>query len=321
MHSPAYLPNDRIDSIDLLSTVLGLAPQQLIGLSQSEQKYYRANSPKKKPDGTIRQTYRILSPLKEVQQNININIFHNVDFPFYLLGGIKDRRYPRDYVRSAALHAQSKIFLKEDIKNFFPSIGAFLVFDIWRSFFLFPIEICKLLTNLTTYKGFVPQGAPTSPYLANLVFWNKEPELEQNLSQGGFIYSRYFDDITISSKRTILAAEIHRITEKLYQMLFSLGFKPKRKKRRVMTARSKVQIHNLNVNSGKPTLSRVERMRIRAAVYECEVSASMDLEPQLYKKIYDSVRGRVANFQRLHPNQAEQYIERLELIKPGKINH
>jgi len=320
MDRPNYKPRYSIESIDILATVLGLAPQELTSLSSSAQNYYRPNRPKEKPDGRFRQTYKVLPPLDNVQQNIKKNIFYDVYFPSYLLGGIRDVENPRDYVKNASLHAQNKIFLKEDIYNFFPSIRAVLVFDIWKSFFCFPIELCKLLTNITTFKGFVPQGASTSQYLANLVFWEKEPELEHNLSHNGCVYSRYFDDITISSKEKILPAGLKQITEMVYQMLFSLRFRPKRKKRKVMTLRNRVHIHNLNINSGKPTLSRTERREIRNAVHECEVAASIDLDPQIYEKLYNSVRGRVAHLKRFHPSQAKQYIERLELIKPEKIN-
>jgi hypothetical protein len=101
-------------------------------------------------------------------------------------------------------------------------------------------------------------------------------------------------------------------------MFFSKGFRPKRKKRRVMTRRKPVQIHNLNVNSGKPTLSKEERSKIRKAVHDCEISDSMGMDPEAYEKQYNSVRGQVAHLQRFHPNQADQYINRLELIKPKK---
>lgn len=320
MDSPLYRPRVNITTVEGLAALLDLTPNNLASLSASARTYYHPNRPENKPDGTTRQTYRVSTPLSEVQHNIIKHIFYDVHFPDYLLGGIKDVDNPRDYVLNAARHAKSKIFMKEDIRNFFPSIRASLVFNIWRSFFVFPVELCTLLTNLTTYRGFVPQGASTSPYLANLVFWEKESELEHTLSQTGCMYTRYFDDITISSLRKILPPERQQITEMVYRMLFSLGFKPKRKKRRVMTRRNRVDIHNLNVNSGKPTLSQVERRKIRKAVYECEVAFSSRMNPEAYEKLYKSVRGQVAHLQRFHPNQAEQYIERLLLIRPKKDN-
>lgn len=320
MDSPIYKPKASIDSIGVLAAVLGLTPQELTTLSLSVNSYYRPNRPKEKEDRTIRQTYRVLPPLKEVQNNINKHIFYDVYFPAYLLGGIKDVENPRDYVRSASSHAESKIFIKEDIFNFFPSIRAALVYRIWRLFFAFPSELCKILTNLTTCKGFVPQGASTSTYLANLVFWETEPQLEHALSQNGCNYTRLVDDITISSKRKILPPVQQQITEMVYRMLFSLRFKPKRRKRRVMTLRQQVNIHNLNVNSGRPTISKVKRREIRQAVYECEIAFSQQLDSETYKNLYNSVRGQVAYLQRFHSNQAEQYIKRLNLIKPEKDN-
>lgn len=319
MDSPIYRPKVSINGIDDLAAILGITPQELLRLSFSAKSYYRPNRPELKPDGTTRQTYRVLTPLKEVQGNINKHIFYDVYFPAYLLGGIKDIENPRDYVRSASMHVGSKIFIKEDIFNFFPSIRAVLVYHIWHSFFSFPTELCKILTNLTTYNGFVPQGASTSTYLANLVFWETEPELEHTLSQNSCNYSRLVDDITISSTREILHPEQQHITEMIYRMLFRLRFKPKRRKRKVMTLKRRVNIHSLNLNSGKPTLSKLKRREIRKAVYECEKTFSAGLYPEVYEKLFDSVRGQVAHLQRFHPNQAEQYIKRLDLIRPEKI--
>jgi len=64
-------------------------------------------------------TYRVAQPLRDIQENIKNAIFYNVEFPFYLQGGIKDVRNPRDYVRNASLHAGNRVVVKEILQIFF----------------------------------------------------------------------------------------------------------------------------------------------------------------------------------------------------------
>jgi hypothetical protein len=319
MKKPVY-KNKPIENIDALAKSLGVESSELLEISYSAQKYYHPNKPEEKPDGSIRQTYRVSQPLQDLQEKIKNNIFYEVDYPVYLQGGIKDDQNRRNYIRNASLHLGNNIVIKEDIANFFPSIRATLVFKMWNRLFYFPKDVSKVLLDLTTYKGFVPQGAKTSTYIANLVFWDKEPELESTMSSNGLTYSRLVDDITLSAKRKLKKIEVQHVTEAVYQMLFSLGFKPKRRKRRVMTSGYKISIHNLNTNSGSTTLSALERKRIRSAVKHCEISATLGQDQKVYEKIYSIVSGRVALLAKLHPHQAKKYIERLELIKPSKIH-
>lgn len=193
-----------IRSIQTIASRLSMQPQQLIDLANSANKYYRPNKPKIKPNGGgIRQTYCVLGKLEVVQNRILERIFRNVIFPDYLQGGIKDILNPRDYIKNASMHVTKAVIIKEDIANFFPSIRETYVLKIWKYFFHFSDEVSQILTKLTTFNGFVPQGASTSPYIANLIFWDTEPQLEEALTAKGFTYSRLVDDITVSSSKQI----------------------------------------------------------------------------------------------------------------------
>ena len=99
-------------------------------------------------------------------------------------------------------------------------------------------------------------------------------------------------------------------------MLKSVDVKPNRSKREIHTIGRRMAVHNLNVNSGRPTLCKKERARIRAAVKQCEEMASIDRSSEEYKEIFQSVSGRVVVMERLHKNEAKKYRERLRAIKP-----
>ncbi len=198
MNPPQY-KNEPVGSIQSLAKMLQMPVDELLKLAEDADSYYMQNTPEIKPNGKVRITYRLKPRLQEIQQRINQEIFYAVDYPFYLQGSIKDKDYPRNYIHNASLHTGRKIVISEDITSFFPSITAYIVMRMWQHFFHFPKEVAEVLTNLTTYQGIVPQGAKTSSYIANLIFWDKEPQVESQLRQLGLRYSRFVDDVTVSS--------------------------------------------------------------------------------------------------------------------------
>lgn len=305
-----------VESIEELAKTLGIGVEFLLQVLLCPDKFYNPNKPKVKSDKTLRYTYRVLEPLKSIHESIKNTFFYVVEYPDYLQGGIRDIKNQRGYIQNASKHSKNKILIKEDIADFFPSIRATQVFELWKDFFGFPENIAKLLTDLTTYHGFVPQGAKTSSYIANLIFWKDEPALDSWLESKGLLYTRLVDDITVSTDKRLTKAEKQEITEAIYQMMFDNGFIPKRNKRRVMSSGTRMSIHNLNINSGTPTLSKKERSKIRSAVKECETLARSGTDSEEYEEKFVKVQGRVSVLERLHPSQAKKLNERLDLIKP-----
>ena len=312
--------NKPIGSLDSLARALNISVSKLLEVAENTEIFYIPNKPKIKP-GKIRQTYAVNEPLHSIQDNILEKIISGVEFPEFLQGSIRDLNFPRDYVRNASIHAGSEILLKEDISSFFSSTRMKLVYRMWKCFFDFPHEVAEVLTKLTTYKDFVPEGAPTSPAIANMVFWDCEPKLEYDLRQKGYIYTRYVDDITVSFESRLKKKEIQGITTKIYGMFIGAGLKPNRKKRDVQTKSGKMTVHKLNVNSGKPTLSRIERSKIRAAVKEFETLTQSATSWEEIEKSYNKVNGRVNLMKRLHPNEAQKYIEKIKAVKKRVMSH
>ena len=313
--------NKPIGSINSLARVLGLQASRLIEIAENVQNFYSPNKPEIKPNGKIRQTYSVKDPLHKIQRKIIDEIISGVDFPDYLQGSIKDPDNPRDYIQNASLHAGRKVILKEDISSFFPSIQEKLVLRVWKYFFKFPDDVAEILTKLTTYNGAIPEGSPTSSAIANLVFWDREPNLEYELRQKGYVYSRYVDDITVSFATRIEKKELQNITTKIYRMFINSGLKPNRKKRAVQTKNKRMRVHNLNVTSGKPTLPKSERAKIRAAVRELELISQSASSWGEIKDIYEQTNGRVNLMKRLHPDEAQKYVETIKTIeKDWKTN-
>ncbi len=315
MEVPIY-QNKPIASVESLSRCLSIPKAELLKLADKADQFY---FPKLilKPDGKHREIYRVGNPLKHVQKKILQRIFYDVDVPEYLQGGIHDRKSHRDYVVNARLHADKRILLREDISNFYPSINARYVKVMWQHLFHFPENVALILTKLTTFRDVVPQGASTSTYIGNLVFWDIGPQIEAELRQRDFYYSRYIDDITISADKHVSQSEMEIVTEKIYGMMANKEVKPKRKKRAVQASSGKMTVHKLNVNSGKATLTRQKWSQFRTAVRQVEQMAVDKLDTAEYESLYNHVWGRAAAMSRIQPHKAKPYIARLRPIKPN----
>lgn len=318
MKRPKY-HNQPIGSLDSLSKLLAIDLSDLTLLATESDNHFFPNSPKIKPDGRIRQTYRVSGTLAPLLKKVNRKIFENVYFPDYLQGSIKDLENPRSYIFNAVQHTNKTFIIHEDVSDFFPSIKANLIKQIWQYFFNFPEQVAHVLTQLTTYNGFVPQGAHTSSNLANLVFWDREPQVERFCRESGYIYTRYVDDIVVSSDWILSKKEQHEVTNQIYGMLFSKQIKPNRKKRQIYTSAQRMIVTGLNVNSFKPTLDKNERNNIRAAVYQCEQTPESERATPEYLKLYRSTMGRVRNYKQLHPRKGKVYLEKLKAVCPPQV--
>jgi len=100
-------------------------------------------------------------------------------------------------VTNARTHVGREVVLRMDIRDFFPSTGRKRVENYFRKIG-WNREASKLLTELTTWKGGLPQGAPTSPRLSNLVNYRMDARLEGLARSLNAAYSRYADDLTFS---------------------------------------------------------------------------------------------------------------------------
>jgi hypothetical protein len=96
-------------------------------------------------------------------------------------------------------HAGAEILVTADVQDFFPSTRDGRVEDWWRQ--RVDSDEARLLTLLTTDRGALPQGAPTSPALSNLVNVELDERLSLRASATGGRYTRYCDDLAFSWPR------------------------------------------------------------------------------------------------------------------------
>lgn len=293
---PFYKPAP-IRDLDTLAEVLEVTRVVLERLSSHASRMYRP-VPQRKKDGSLRMTYDAYPTLKRVQQHIKARLLGNVIYPLYLQGGIRDRENPRDYARNAGFHTGRACVINEDIADFFPSTTEAQVRDIWQHFFRFPAEVADYLTRLTTRDGELPQGAKTSSYLANLVFWRTEFEFVRHLESKGFAYSRLADDITVSSAKSLARGEKSTVMSLVYSFIKRNGYTPKYRKHAIFNRNERMLVNNLVVNA-RVALPLGERQGIRTLVHRTirtiqNEGAAATVATQAH------VKGKIGKVKRFH---------------------
>jgi RNA-directed DNA polymerase len=103
----------------------------------------------------------------------------------------------RSIVSNALAHRGQAVVLRLDIRDFFPSTSAKRVGRYFRRIG-WNRPATRLLLRWCAYDGGLPQGAPTSPRLSNLVNYRIDARLAAMASKLGAVYTRYADDLTIS---------------------------------------------------------------------------------------------------------------------------
>lgn len=313
MDRPSY-PYNPIRTVDSLCLALGIKGSRLRSIARQAERMYIGPKPKPKKNGGLRYVFDTRAPLKPLLKKINQIFFKRVKYPSYLTGSLSGC----DYVSNAAIHVGSRIVITEDIAKFFDSISSDAVYSVWHDFFNFSDDVAELLTVLTTKDGRVYQGTPTSSYLANLVFWRAEPFLVQRLHEKGFRYSRYVDDITVSSVAGCSDEDKAWVISQVYGMIGGAGFKAQRSKHSALSASGPIRIMGLIANDKKfPKIPAQERAAIRAQIYQLEECYRTGALEKTISSELNSVSGRIGRLTRLHPTEGRALKLRLDTIRHG----
>jgi len=295
-------PYKRISTLDSLGKALGIEVSLLEGVAQNLNFYYRKNRPK---DGRI--TYSVLEPLKMIQKKIKKKLLGKINYPPYLHGYIKSRSAKTN----AQAHINKKILINEDIEKFFDNCNSDLVFSIWVHVFKFSSEVADLLTHLTTFDNKLPQGTKTSPSLSNLAFWKHEQKLASKLTDSGLTYTRYADDITVSTSKILTSLEIEDIISQIFNLMRKNGFKPNRNKHKISRPSGKMLVNGQVVNSKRVTQKKGYSLKVRAEIHNFNKNWSV-LTDMKRKDVCETIKGKIGYISNYNPQQALKLIAQLE---------
>ena len=237
---------------------------------------------------------KALAPLSGIQNLIRSRLLAKVEAPHYLQGGLcSTPECPRGVLANARMHARSPIIVDEDVASFFDSIHSRMVFKMWKEVFRCANRVAELLTRLTTYAGALPKGASTSSHIANFVLFDVEPELEADLARQGCRYSRFVDDLTISSAQRMSGKEITASIAAAAGMLARKGLHFKRSKHSIERRSQRQTVNGLVVN-GRPRVGIRIRKQLRAAIHQQKPNDARPVDPEALERIVSKI-GYVAS--------------------------
>lgn len=269
-----------------LARRLGVTPERLNAL---EARYHEFRIPKRR--GGSR---KILAPdkeLKDMQRRILRRLLGRLPCHPAATGF----RPKQSIVANARPHAGKAVVVRLDIENFFESTKADRVRDYFREIG-WGQEAAEILTRLCTYKGGLPQGAPTSPYLSNLVNFRldtrlaklagevqvQDPRTGQIRPPGSVAYTRYADDMTFSFD-TDDPTGIRCLIRSAKAVIEEEGYKLHQDRKLQIRRRHDAQVVTGLVVNVAPNLSRKKRRWLRAVEHHVAKGKPATLSPPQLK--------------------------------------
>lgn len=221
-----------------LANLLGIRRRTLFLLSKNAEQYY-CDVAIKKRDGGERKLCVPDPALKMVQRAILKHILDKLPVSKYATAYHEGAKL----LDNAIPHCAKKYVLKMDLKDFFGSITFMQVYSAAFNTHYFPKQIGTMLTQLCCKDDVLPQGAPSSPMLSNLVMKNFDENFGAWCKEKGFDYTRYCDDITVSGDTSLAPAY-----RKAKWMLTKMGFEINEKKTHFISNCHSQNVTGLTVN-------------------------------------------------------------------------
>lgn len=206
--------------------------------SSFSNKYKEIEKPKK--NGGI----RVIKPPNFNLRKIQRIILDKILYKHSQLDCVYGLSKNKSILNNAKFHKKNvnKQLLILDIEEFFPSISQKHIIRIFKNIG-FNKENSAILTKLCTVGKSLPQGAPTSPYLASMVCSKLDKEIYIYCKRRSFLYTRYFDDISISGEN-ILSKDV----EKVEKIIYKHGFNSNQKKKEFFGFGTSKIINNIFMN-------------------------------------------------------------------------
>jgi RNA-directed DNA polymerase len=230
----------------------------LYALSNDVESHYVAKTMCKK-NGAPRQLFVPDALLKKIQRNILRHVIEPLPVSDYATayrkgGGI---------LRNAAVHVGQETVLTLDIKDFFSSISFSMVYRYAFPSSLFPPSMRTLLTHLCCYNDYLPQGAPTSAAISNLVMKRFDERMGRWCKAKQIAYSRYCDDMAFSG-----CFNAPLLIDKVNGILAEMGFELNQTKIHLKTRHQRQLVTGIvtNIKAQTPVSYR---KALRQQLYYC----------------------------------------------------
>ncbi len=287
-----------------------------------------------KKSGEKRQILAPKKELKKIQERIHEEILKNI-MPSDFAHGFREGY---SIVTNARIHLGAQVIYNIDLKNFFPSIKFDKVFRLFKDVG-YSGRIASLLAALCTIPPrhyyakkkqwildrssyyspnlhYVPQGAPTSPIISNLVCLFLDDDLNRIANEYNFKFTRYADDITFSSlEKEGVSEDFRKLIKKfVYRHGFRINWQKERDYRRFNLRR----VTGIVIHDDYLSLPRDWIRKLRAAMYELK-SKKFNMEDKSFIELMSNIEGRCAYARMVNKEIYAHFYEEFKSLKASKF--
>ena len=336
--APSEWPLPQITTTADLAEFLRVRPAGLLWLAdpQGRERRSKPNDPRRhdyrwiaKRSGSRRLVETPCARLRHIQRLILHEILDRIP-PHDAAHGFRAGRSIRTY---AAPHVGRSVVLKLDLLDFFPSIGSSRVTALFLSCG-YPEPVARVLSALCTnaapsdvwtrreasppgentsrsrrllQRPHLPQGAPTSPALANLCSYRLDARLSGLASASGGTYTRYADDLAFSGD-SAFARSIERFHIHACAIALEEGFCVNTRKTRIMRRGVCQRIAGVVVNETL-NVSRRDYEALKATIHNCVLHGPSAQNRSCVGDFRSHLLGRIAHVGSLHPERGRSLRE------------
>jgi retron-type reverse transcriptase len=278
-----------------------------------------------KKTGGIRLISAPMPRMKRAQYWILENILTRIKLPEMAHGFVPSR----SIVTNAQPHIGASLVINMDLKDFFPTItfprikGLFLSLGYSEQVATIIGLLCSepdtdavQLDGTAYFVGrglrFLPQGAPTSPAISNILCCRLDRRLAGMAAKMGFVYTRYADDLTFSCR-----ADGHERLQKLLwrtrQIVTAEGFMLNTAKTRIMHRGRRQEVTGIVVNR-KLSIDRKTLKRFRALLFQIDGDGPEGKTWGRGGNIFESIQGYAHFIRMVDPAKGQKYLARVDGI-------
>ena len=243
---------------------------------------------------------------------------------------------------AAGRHCRCTWLIKLDIVNFFESVSEQIVYRIFNGMGYQPLvafELARLCTRLgqpsharrsdrwfaRAYRygsigpyrnrrlGHLPQGAPTSPILANLAMRTFDAAVASIAEDNDLVYTRYADDLTLSTPdRSFSRDAARQVIDKIYDTIRGFGFEPNLVKTKILPPGARKLVLGVLVDGDEPRLSKAYRNQLRQHLHfmtNPDVGPVLHADTKGFRSVYglrNHVRGLIAHAAHIDRDYADK---------------
>jgi RNA-directed DNA polymerase len=235
----------------------------------------------------------------------------------------------------ASPHVGQRVVLRIDLRDFFPSLRRSKIHALFHALG-FPEDVARFLTGLCTNtipeeilpaddsngrrfslwqvfgQPHLPQGAPTSPALANLCAYRLDCRLAGLAHSVGANYTRYADDLIFSGDRDF-ERSLTRFRIFACAIVLAEGFAIRHRKTRVMRSGIRQSITGLIVNR-RINVPRGEYDRLKAIVHNCRRFGPRSQNRAGHPAFRKHLQGKIAYMRMVHQERGEKLQREFDLI-------